>query len=72
MDLALLWKKPVVRMRSSSSGRGAWAMAAGVGKRRNSSGVTRFTRTSVHWAERMVATSSSQAERCVSAHSTSG
>ena len=48
MDLALLRKKPVVRMRSSSSGIGALAMAAGVGKRLNNSGVTMLTRTSVH------------------------
>ena len=33
MDLALLRKKPVVRMRASSWGRVALAMAAGVGKR---------------------------------------
>ena len=32
------------------------AMAAGVGKSRNTWGVTRLTRWSVHWAERMVAT----------------
>ena len=68
MDLALLRKKPVVFMRDSSSGREAWAMAAGVGKRRKSSGVTKLTRTSVHWAERMVATRSSQGVRWVSAH----
>ncbi len=39
-------------------------MAAGVGKWRKSSGVTMLTRASVHCAERMVATSSSQALRC--------
>jgi len=38
-------------------------IAAGVGKRLKSAGVTMLTRTSVHWAERMVATSSSQGER---------
>ena len=42
-------------MSDSSWARVALDMAAGVGKRRKSSGVTMFTRTSVHWAERMVA-----------------
>ena len=72
MDLALLWKKPVVRIRASSYGRGALDIAAGVGKRRKSSGVTMLTRTSVHWAERIVATSSSQGDEWMRAHSTSG
>ena len=36
----------------------AAASAAGSGQRRNNSGVTMFTRLSVHWAERMVAITS--------------
>ena len=42
----------------------AAAMACGVGYLRNSSGVTLFTVASVHWAESMVATRSSQASLC--------
>ena len=42
-------------MISSSTGAGASAIAWGVGKAANSFGVTRFTRSSVHWADRMVA-----------------
>src|SRR5580704_13977750 len=72
MDFALLRKNPAVRISSSSSGSGALAIAAGEGKRLNNSGVTMFTRTSVHCAERIVATRSSQGERCVSAQTASG
>lgn len=54
MDRALALKKPVDRISSSSSDP-ATAIAAGVGNRRKSSGVTPFTRASVHWAERIVA-----------------
>src|ERR1700722_4433247 len=54
-------------MISSISGSDALAIAAGVGKRRKSTGVTMLTRASVHCAERMVATSSSHGLRCSSA-----
>ena len=60
-DFALLRKKPVVRASSSSSSRAAAAIALGVGKARKSAGVTRLTRTSVHCAERIVATVSCHA-----------
>ena len=50
-------KKPVDRMRSSSSSRDADAMASASGKRAKRAGVTRLTRTSVHWALSTVATS---------------
>ena len=53
--LAFCRKNPVERMMSSSTAAGASAMACGVGKVANSFGVTRFTRSSVHWADRMVA-----------------
>src|ERR1700728_1830782 len=72
MDFALLRKNPVVRIRFSSSGSFALAIAAGVGKRLNKSGVTIFTRTSVHCADRIVATRSSQGERWCRAHSALG
>ena len=55
MFFALLRKKPVLWITFSSALIGAAAIAAGVGQRRNSSGVTMFTRSSVHWAERIVA-----------------
>jgi len=44
----------------------------GEGYLRKSSGVTLFTRSSVHWAERMVATRSWKAFSCRSAHSARG
>ncbi len=44
-------------------GQGCFGHRLRGGKRRKSSGVTMLTRTSVHCAERMVATSSSQGER---------
>ena len=72
LALAVDVYKRQVRIRASSSGRVAAAIAAGVGKRRKSSGVTRLTRTSVHCAERIVATSSSQGERWMRAHSAAG
>src|ERR1700755_1105364 len=72
IDFALLLKNPVVRMISISSGNSAFAIAAGVGKRRNNSGVTMLTRTSVHCAERIVATSSSHGVRCVNAQTAFG
>jgi hypothetical protein len=55
--LAVLFRKnPVERIRSSTSPCEAPARVRGSGKRAKSAGVTRLTRTSVHWAERMVAT----------------
>ena len=67
MDLDLLLKKPVERMSSArTSGRTA-AKSCGVGYLRKSSGVTSFTRLSVHCAERIVATRSSQGELWVKA-----
>ena len=72
IDLALLRKKPVAWMACSTSARSAAARAAGVGQRRNSSGVTWLTTTSVDWADRMVATSSSQADRWSRAVVTTG
>ena len=63
IDLALLRKNPVAWMAASTSARSAAARSAGVGQRRNSSGVTWLTTTSVDCADRMVATSNSQAER---------
>ena len=57
-----LWK-PVGKIAFAISPSSASANAAGVGKRANSSGVTMLTRASVHWAERIVATSSSQRRR---------
>ena len=54
--LALERKKPVGRMICSISSADAAASAAGEGYRANSPGVTWLTRSSVHWAERMVAT----------------
>jgi hypothetical protein len=52
---ALARKNPVERMTAWICGRGAAARAAASGHRRNSAGVTRLTRVSVDWAERMVA-----------------
>ena len=71
-DLALLRKKPVEWIASSTSLWSAPAKASGVGKRSNSGGVTRLTRSSVHCAERIVATSSSHGVRNVSEHLASG
>src|SRR2546421_4666175 len=59
MLLALLRKKPVVLISCSNSAGCAFAYAAADGYFLNSAGVTRFTRLSVHCAERIVATSSS-------------
>jgi hypothetical protein len=47
----------------------ARSIAAGVGYLAKSPGVTRFTRSSVHCAERIVAIRSSNGFACVSAHS---
>ena len=51
---------------------GAAAKSATVGKAANRPGVTMFTRASVHWAERMVATSSCQGSWCSRLHWVSG
>ena len=48
------------------------AIAAGVGYLSNNWGVTMLTRTSVHWADRIVATSSSKALWWSNAHVASG
>ena len=56
--LAFCRKKPVGRMISSITGSGAAASAAAVGKVFQSVGVTWLTRSSVVWADRMVAHSS--------------
>ena len=61
--LVLEGDKPAICITEPEAGSDALAIFCGVGKRRNNSGVTMFTRTSVHWAERIVATSSSQGER---------
>src|SRR5271165_1019258 len=67
-DLALLLKNPVERISCASSAWFALARSATVGYLAKRPGVTSFTRLSVHWAERIVATSNSQALRWVSAH----
>src|SRR3954469_21986911 len=72
MDFDLLRKNPVERMSGSSSSGFKRAKCCGVGYFLKMAGVTMFTRASVHCADRMVATSSSQALRCVSAHCTFG
>src|SRR3984957_6327143 len=60
-DFDLLRKKPVERTSGWSCSGVSAAKASTVGYFRKSSGVTRLTFTSVDWAERMVATRSSQA-----------
>ena len=55
----LLRKKPVVRTSSSTSAGSAAARSSGRGYLANRAGVTMFTRSSVVWADRMVAVSSS-------------
>ena len=62
-------KKPVDRINASTSSRSAAANSRGPGKRRKSAGVTRLTRSSVHCAERIVATRSWKAPLCFSAQS---
>src|SRR3974390_3542394 len=59
--LVLDRKKPVVRMISSTSSGLAAASASGSGYLPKSTGVTMLTRSSVHWAERIVAARSSKA-----------
>ncbi len=51
-------KKPVLRIVSSTSASGAAASDAASGYLAKSCGVTMLTRSSVHWAERIVATES--------------
>jgi len=70
-DLDLLRKNPVDRTSGSSCSGVSAAKAATVGYLRNNSGVTRFTFTSVDCADSIVATTSSHALACVSAHVTS-
>ena len=62
-------KKPVGRMSSSTSSTGAAASEAASGNRANSAGVVLLTRSSVHWADRMVAARSWNASRWSRAHS---
>src|SRR5258708_357020 len=71
-DFALLRKKPVERISGSSCSGVSTAKSFGVGYLRNRMGVTILTRTSVHWAERMVATRSSHGLVCVRAQVTPG
>ena len=59
IDLVLLRKNPVVRISSSTSAGSAAARSSGRGYRANSAGVTMLTRSSVVWADRIVAVSSS-------------
>ena len=59
-------------MSDSSSLMSHSAKSRAVRKRANSAGVTRFTRASVHCAERIVATSSCSGFSCVSAVTASG
>ena len=54
----LLRKNPVVWISSSTSAGSAAARSAGVGYLANSGGVTMLTRSSVVWADRIVAVSS--------------
>ena len=61
----------LIRQHRHAAGDAA-ARAAGVGQVAKSSGVTSFTFLSVHCADRMVATSSSQGERWSSSHQASG
>lgn len=65
-------KKPVDRISSSTCPAGAEAIAAGVGYVANSRGVTIFTRSSVHCAERIVAERSSNGFRKSSAQVATG
>jgi len=62
-------KKPVDRMISSSSSRSPAASCRGPGYVPNRAGVTMFTRSSVHCAERIVAHRSWKALRCFKAQS---
>src|ERR1700677_2196295 len=68
IDFALLLKNPVLRISSASTSGFTAAKSGGVGYLANRPGVTRFTRLSVHCAERIVATSNSHGLRCTNAH----
>src|SRR5574341_923472 len=72
MFLALLRKKPVVRISCSKVFGSASAYALADGYFRKRWGVTWFTRASVHWAERIVATRSSNGVEKLSSHRASG
>src|SRR5439155_1431553 len=72
MFFALFRKKPVDLIICSSSSRSAAANAAASGYRAKSAGVTMLTRTSVHWAERIVAISNCSGDWWRRAHSASG
>ena len=69
---ALLRKKPMLRITSSTSSTGACAMAAGFGQREKSSGVTLLTLASVVWALRATQITHWKASSKCSAHSASG
>src|ERR671935_199956 len=71
-ERVLARKNPVERMSFSRLGGRARASSRAVGYLRKSSGVTMFTRSSVHCAERIVATSSSNGVRNSSAMVASG
>ncbi len=64
--LRLLAKKPMERMTPSSSSWLVCASSPGPGQRANRSGVTMFTRASVHWADKTTATSNSHGFACKS------
>jgi len=72
IDLALLLKKPVLRMSFANTSGATAAKSAIVGYLANNPGVTSLTRLSVHCAERIVATRSSQGLWCSNAHVASG
>ena len=72
IDFVLLRKKPVGRMSFSSSLGLAYANASGFGYLGYSLAVTSFTRTSVHWAERIVEISNWNGFLWTSAQVTSG
>ena len=59
IDFAFDRKKPVDRISSSRRSCVAEAIVLASGNSRKRAGVTMFTRASVHWAERIVATRSS-------------
>src|SRR5271165_2205099 len=71
-DFDLLRKNPVVRMSGSSSSGLSAAKASIVGYLEKITGVTMLTRTSVHCAESMVATSNSHALLWCNAHVAEG
>ena len=72
MFRALLRKKPVDRISASSVACGVAAQSFAVRYFRNSAGVTRFTRLSVHCAERIAATASCSGPEKSSSHPASG